>query len=158
MALLCDELRVMMLAEMKCHCNCRLSSFVREIGPFLKIWICISQMPGLLSKADPGESHGCWWSKYKFVSAWLDIRSGKHLYFALYSMTLFDISHAAMFLVFSFPAAVVVSRQLSVTIHGVFISPVTQDYVEVTPKWCIGSDCNEFLTAPKALSKRSHSP
>lgn len=47
--------------------------------------------------------------KYKFVSAWLDIKSGKHLYFGLYSMTLFDISHAAMFLVFSFPAAAVVT-------------------------------------------------
>lgn len=69
MALLCDELRVMMLAEMKCHCNCRLSSFVREIGPFLKIWICISQMPGLLSKPDPGKSHDAGDPKYKFVSA-----------------------------------------------------------------------------------------
>lgn len=47
-----------------------------------------------------------------------------------------DISHAAMSPEFSFPSAVVavIWTGICQPAHGVFISPVTQDYVEVTPK------------------------
>lgn len=47
-----------------------------------------------------------------------------------------DISHAATSPVFSSPSAAIVEIWAGICqpVYGVFISPVTQDYVEATPK------------------------
>lgn len=41
---------------------------------------------------------------------------------------------------------------------GIFVFSVTWDYVDVTPVWCIGSDCSGVLTAHKAISKEITPP